>query len=57
MDGYEIILRKSNEVAHAYAMVSHTNVAFSIAIVCMGSKSEQNYNTLNAAVRSNLEVY
>jgi len=57
MEGYEIILRKSKEVAHAYEMVSSTNVAFSIAIVCMGTNSEQNYNILNSAVRNNLEVY
>ena len=57
MHGYEIILSTGNDIAHAYAVVSESNIAFSIAIVCMGKNSRENHDILVSAVRDNLEAY
>lgn len=57
LDGYQIILRKKNEIAHAYAMVSDSSIAFSIAIISMGKNSQENHDTLDTAVKDSLMVY
>ena len=54
MDGYEIILSKSNQLLHAYAMVSGNNIAFSVAIVCIGSNWKENHDILDKAIRDSL---
>jgi hypothetical protein len=57
LEGYQIILRRTGEIAHAYAMVSDGGIAFSIAIVSLGKESEGNHDILDSAVKNNLMVY
>jgi hypothetical protein len=51
LDGYEMILQKGRELAHAYALVSSTHTAFSIAVVTKGNNYQENHDILDSAVR------
>lgn len=55
LNGYELILRKGNKLAHAYALVSASNTAFSISIVTEGNNYQQNHDILDSAVRRSLQ--
>ncbi|MGD2090899.1 MAG: hypothetical protein PVH61_32295 [Candidatus Aminicenantes bacterium] len=55
LNGYELILRKGNKLAHAYALVSASNTAFSISIVTEGNNYQQDHDILDSAVRRSLQ--
>jgi len=55
LNGYEIVLRKGNQLAHSYAAVTSTNVAFSIAIVTSGRNSQADHDKLNDMITSTIE--
>jgi len=53
LDGYEILMTKGAQTAHAYALVSPGNTAFSVAIVDMGGGSVD-HDRLDESVRQYL---
>ena len=55
LDGYEIILKKGSELAHAYALVSSSSTAFSISIVTKGNNYQENHDILDSAVRRSFQ--
>lgn len=55
LDGYELILKKGKKLAHAYALVSAANTAFSISIVTEGDNYQENHDVLDSAVRRSLQ--
>lgn len=57
MEGYEIILKKGSDIAHAYALVTPEDIAFSISMVTSGDNNRQNHDILDSAIRSSLRFY
>jgi len=57
MEGYEIVLKKDGNIAHAYAMVTPNNIAFSISIATSGKNSRENHDILDSAIRGSLRFY
>lgn len=57
MEGYEIILEKSSDIAHAYALVTPNNIAFSISLATSGKNNRENHDILDSAIRSSLRFY
>ncbi|MDY0297607.1 MAG: hypothetical protein RB296_09850 [Acidobacteriota bacterium] len=54
LEGYEILMKRGSEVAHAYALVTPGNVAFSVAIVDSGSRAGVDHGQLSQLVRNSL---
>lgn len=54
MSGYELVLTRGTNIAHAFAMVSDSNIAFSVTIVTMGNNSREYHEILETAIRDSL---
>jgi len=54
LNGYELVLSGNNQLAHAYALVSPNNIAFSISIVTTGNNRHENHDILDETIRFTL---